>query len=1055
MANDEANVASPLPLAPFPGQGPSHLALPLAESDKENQGFPNMGPQSQSCNGSVKRCKKRATGLRRLVQRDIRGNRAFDQFVDCKICRVHKKRKVTGLPIPLPHKSHHPLCPRNTKTKGFLSDRDVQNAQDAKELEAKNSEPIKWQSGVPKEAKGFFDRRSTSEKADSPSTKPPPPVLPSSPPKLKPDSDSISLGTHLRRVLEERLDLFQKGSHFQSARGNTAPLPILLLFHHIANLVTCQRSKDKGTTASFNSIQKIEMRETFFDEGDCFFRFPVDPSPDPHPKYFQVTGKSIFMLDWDGMFPGCTLTCPRCKLGKLKHHRTQFSQNWNLFPLINPDGTTSWGSVMRHHCNHCEACVRANDPSLLCSLPPHMRQKYPVEPRYANGGFHLTVGASDELESIMVTYGNADFFAKKLYQSAANQFCRHLECWASIHPTRNGRHYKIGLHEWLGRLPPTGESIRSCYLAAEESTNNPWGISNINRGNRELQSVGVGLGQTTCCIDWTFAVVKNYYKTGAKACFTMKVGTGETACLLLVKNTSVAEVAHGLQQLVLRRPVLFPRVLHTDTWPSTQQFWEGIFGTHLVGRLGLFHAMHRIVDTFDRVHNELHWRALVKLKRCFYRYEDEDWANLRKAFHEGLLGDGQQKLNDQDIDRLMHSKRWKQNYEQYLRKRILPEYTIKKNLQEFAMEFKDEQDEDGKKLFTRRTLDTIKEQEDKIKYIQDPNIDGHSVYDQIPAPKNSKHGLCTWWSNRLESYLERYHQAAAHFGNVGMSDSLADALTMRGTCEDNVRIRHLKSRRDGKLQKTKVRDSAYPDFFRKVPQHNNHSKLHCLNKLFQQKGMSHPFPEVNETTRDNGERFLSKYFESQQHRNQLHNPTRLGDQCNCDLCVVKEFPLLTLPQDSHAYDERTLMCHMIDCQQSQSQISQITEESVLAARENEPKEQQFLEGNLQTCHPTPRASLQPAAQRTKPALVPPQINNRFSTMLPCGIVNPYLLPFSPSFVTLCPRDACFPAPPYHCGKYSSYKIKRKEGRVSGRPPHDPNCDKKAKSGWKKGPGHAV
>ena len=44
-------------------------------------------------------------------------------------------------------------------------------------------------------------------------------------------------------------------------------------------------------------------------------------------------------------------------------------------------------------------------------LPPHIRQQYPVDiPYAANTSFHMLVEAGGELDTIMTTYANGNFF---------------------------------------------------------------------------------------------------------------------------------------------------------------------------------------------------------------------------------------------------------------------------------------------------------------------------------------------------------------------------------------------------------------------------------------------------------------------------------------------------------------------------------------------------------------------------------------------------------------------------------------------------------------------
>ena len=64
-----------------------------------------------------------------------------------------------------------------------------------------------------------------------------------------------------------------------------------------------------------------------------------------------------------------------------------------------------------------------------------------------------------------------------------------------------------------------------------------------------------------------------------------------------------------------------------------------IFGSGIVVLLGLFHYMHRVVDTLDPM-SLLYWEVLVELKDCFYQYLQEDFRKLRECLMEGKFQGG-------------------------------------------------------------------------------------------------------------------------------------------------------------------------------------------------------------------------------------------------------------------------------------------------------------------------------------------------------------------------------------------------------------------------------
>jgi hypothetical protein len=82
-------------------------------------------------------------------------------------------------------------------------------------------------------------------------------------------------------------------------------------------------------------------------------------------------------------------------------------------------------------------------------------------------------------------------------------------------------------------------------------------------------------------------------------------------------------------------PQLFPiirrwfrlRVLYTNTWPSNNQFWFGIFGASLLGCLGLFHFLKRVLEFLDP-RCEIYWKALDAYKSTIYRYNTTDYNSL-------------------------------------------------------------------------------------------------------------------------------------------------------------------------------------------------------------------------------------------------------------------------------------------------------------------------------------------------------------------------------------------------------------------------------------------
>ena len=163
------------------------------------------------------------------------------------------------------------------------------------------------------------------------------------------------------------------------------------------------------------------------------------------------------------------------------------------------------------------------------------------------------------------------------------------------------------------------------------------------------------------------------------------------------------------------------------------------------------------------------------------------------------------------------------------------------------------------------TEKAILEQCKKVHCASDP--DDFELYREIPATKNSKHGLSKWASLRAEPALEKYHEALAHFANTGTGTDLADVLNLEGTSEWNVKCRFKAATNDKKLAGIEI---EVPVHFEDQPQYWDHSMLAYLNAKAEQKGMGPIFDCVTNINPDNGELFLSAYHKQQMILSLIH-----------------------------------------------------------------------------------------------------------------------------------------------------------------------------------------
>jgi hypothetical protein len=195
------------------------------------------------------------------------------------------------------------------------------------------------------------------------------------------------------------------------------------------------------------------------------------------------------------------------------------------------------------------------------------------------------------------------------------------------------------------------------------------------------------------------------------------------------------------------------------------------------------------------------------------------------------------------------------------------------------VEFKDKIDSLGHSLFTRNTEKIAREQVKKVQWVADPS--GVPVYQKIPAGKKSKHKLPKCLSNCPESGLEKFHQFLAHMANTGSGRELADALTFAGTGDHNIKARWREHVNKAKLECKEIPGTVKLEG--KSP-FWGHSYLHLLNRCAKSLGLQPCFDFVTPPSDDNGEVFLSEYFEQQKRQNETVGCDKGTKFCNCRIC---------------------------------------------------------------------------------------------------------------------------------------------------------------------------
>jgi hypothetical protein len=248
--------------------------------------------------------------------------------------------------------------------------------------------------------------------------------------------------------------------------------------------------------------------------------------------------------------------------------------------------------------------------------------------------------------------------------------------------------------------------------------------------------------------------------------------------------------------------------------------------------------------------------------------------------------------------------------------------------------------------------------------------------------------------------------------------------------ENNIDVRH-------RLQRSNV---EYIHQYRAPPpQHHdthavfrNHLLLEYLNKMAIDKGLDMPFFKITPTKNDNGEVFLSEYFDQQKKRNEantaINTRTNTGaKRCNCLQCARNSIPYL----------------YKLSNEDASEMILQGTATTNMQTTKN----MQTTNNNYQPrLLPSPPPMLRSPPLQLQPP--PPLLTQFRSPPLPSNlpiiaqpqVYLPYQLPPAPTPTwrnqIVAPNQFTY----CDCEKVKQYFLRRATSSVRGRPPkHDPCC----------------
>ena len=995
------------------------VARAMAPADSyinSNRPPQNMACRSQLRNGSTKTCRRRggrtkfSYGSRQ--QRTLDGSRPFSQYRDCKICKVkqYNADKSESQKKKIPHRGHHPICPDKPRPVQSPMTEFVQRTF-AANIRLNNA-PIERVSMPSNQVQNsqvpnpFFIPRTSARQTTTPT----PLIANPRAPRVdamdlfKDSSSKLAHPTSLRRELDKRMQLFKEGQKFEFLQNKRYPATVGLMIDYIIDLLKVKRptATQAPTSLTLESMEASKRYRQFFQEGNLYFEFPPEfneQNSTPSPYYHSLEGQCFYYVDWKRAYPTVPLYCFECRFNSddkvdchLVHDRHNWSKNKTLFPLWTVSGVPTWCVLAKYTCPKCKTKYEANDARLLWVLEADVSNSYPVLPNYANGTFHFHKDLTDLMDGFMRTYGNGSWFGKQLHRKMGVQYTRSCETYFS----RKCGHQFLSKMEFTGKIwPPSSTDIRRYFSSAESSPLNRYGYSHASRYKRELQSVPIPKGELIA-FDWTFAPVANYILAGSKAMFTgMKGSTREWICGQIVESTGVDQVSHLLIESKQKMEENDPSVLYTDTCPHNTPFYKRIYGANLVTRLGLFHLMHRIVDTLDS-HSMVYWKVLVKLKACFYTHRETDLSALIRCLMDGTFYRDGTKLSRTQIDEIQHSKKWKSRFDAFLQKVLKLGPSVNFSLSKWIDDCKNLADDTGRRAFTNTTIKAVENQLEKVEHAEDPNdID---MYIEIPAGKASSHGLSKWQSKHPESALEKGHESLAHYANGRCAPEFGDILTLGGMAAHNVRRRWICKLNDLKL---KGKEVSIPVEYQDQPPFWDHSYLHYLNECAKDHNLPPLFPNTTPINEDNGIKFLSEYFVAQKERNQKYPTDPRTKMCTCPRCTA------------------------------------------------------YLDDSTPNEAPNVQDSDNPAVAREQPTTTRiPNSAPRPPTLSPTPLFRPVLVPPWPStmysypppgWLTL-PRDCCMPIAPFYCQQYQEYlnrKIRLEQ--VRGRPPHDLDCPTRHKA----------
>jgi hypothetical protein len=239
--------------------------------------------------------------------------------------------------------------------------------------------------------------------------------------------------------------------------------------------------------------------------------------------------------------------------------------------IVDANGGRVFAFTCMYKCNQCQFACLGTDGAMLHSLPTYASAQYPVDACCSTATkIQLHQSLTQMYNVLGITHLPADPMAAWMREAHYKMYVADSAEYFSMVIANGGEPDYVSYDEWShGASMPAPKSLLDAFRSGFQSTFTLSGISEMDRCNREMQSVGC---ESTFSFDHHFALVKNYSsveRQQAKAVLTVMVETGEVACVALVPTTK-KRMPHMHWSSLLGDPTSSPRATGVTFIPPTE-----------------------------------------------------------------------------------------------------------------------------------------------------------------------------------------------------------------------------------------------------------------------------------------------------------------------------------------------------------------------------------------------------------------------------------------------------------------------------------------------------